>query len=225
MTADLLVVFKLINELGEWIDERKKFAMQSTFISYRILEHLEERLLVPAGLLGYTTYEELYRWIKSNKKAVPARILKERRKFSVYFVKLVKPGKSKAEFIIGQNAKVIFNTIFPKQKVKELKGMTASGSKEKITGKVSVILNTSTDKFTGGILVTTMTRPDFLPLMRRAKAIITDEGGLTCHAAIISRELGIPCIIGTKIATKVLKDGDMVEVDANKGIVKKIKKV
>ena len=61
--------------------------------------------------------------------------------------------------------------------------------------------------------------------MRRAKAIITDEGGLTCHAAIISRELGIPCIIGTKIATKVLKDGDMVEVDANKGIVKKIKKV
>ena len=68
-----------------------------------------------------------------------------------------------------------------------------------------------------------MTRPDFMPLMRKAKAVITDEGGITCHAAIVSRELGIPCIIGTKIATKVLKDGDMVEVDANKGIVRKIK--
>ncbi|TSC53383.1 MAG: pyruvate, water dikinase, partial [Parcubacteria group bacterium LiPW_39] len=54
------------------------------------------------------------------------------------------------------------------------------------------------------------------------KAIITDQGGILCHAAIISREMEIPCIINTKIATKVLKDGDLVEVDAEKGIVKKI---
>ena len=59
--------------------------------------------------------------------------------------------------------------------------------------------------------------------MKKAKAVITNEGGLTCHAAILSRELKIPCIIGTKNATKVLKDGDIVEVDAGKGIVKKIK--
>jgi len=64
-----------------------------------------------------------------------------------------------------------------------------------------------------------MTQPEFLPAMKKASAIITDEGGLTCHAAIISRELGIPCIIGTKIATKVFKDGDIVEVDATRGIV------
>ena len=70
--------------------------------------------------------------------------------------------------------------------------------------------------------MTPMTRPEFLPLMKKAKAIITDEGGITCHAAIVSRELGIPCIIGTKIATKVLKDNDLVEVDAEKGIVRKI---
>ncbi len=63
-----------------------------------------------------------------------------------------------------------------------------------------------------------MTDPDFLPAMKKASAIITDEGGITCHAAIVSRELKIPCIIGTRIATKVLKDGDLVEVDANKGI-------
>ena len=68
--------------------------------------------------------------------------------------------------------------------------------------------------------MTQMTRPAFLPLMRMAVAIVTDEGGLTCHAAIIARELHIPCIVGTKVATQVLKDGDMVEVDAEKGSVR-----
>ena len=73
---------------------------------------------------------------------------------------------------------------------------------------------------TGEILVSPMTTPDFMPAMRLAAAIITDEGGITCHAAIVARELKKPCIIGTKIATKVLKDGMMVEVDADKGVVK-----
>jgi pyruvate,water dikinase len=59
--------------------------------------------------------------------------------------------------------------------------------------------------------------------MKKAGAIITDEGGITCHAAIVSRELKKPCIIGTKIATQVFKDGDMVEVDAENGIVKIIR--
>jgi pyruvate,water dikinase len=59
--------------------------------------------------------------------------------------------------------------------------------------------------------------------MQRAVAFITNDGGITCHAASVSRELGIPCVIGTKIATRKLKDGDLVEVDANKGIVKIIK--
>lgn len=72
------------------------------------------------------------------------------------------------------------------------------------------------------ILLTPMTSPEYLPAIHKAKAIVTDEGGLSCHAAIVSRELGIPCVIGTKIATKVFKDGDMVEVDATRGIVRKI---
>ena len=75
----------------------------------------------------------------------------------------------------------------------------------------------------GDILVTAMTHQEFLPIMKKSKAIVTDEGGITCHASIVSRELGIPCIIGTKIATRVLKDGDLVEVDANKGVVRKLK--
>lgn len=75
----------------------------------------------------------------------------------------------------------------------------------------------------GEILVTSMTTPDFILIMKKSSAIVTDEGGLSSHAAIVSRELNIPCIIGTKIATKVLHDGDLVEVNADKGIVKILK--
>lgn len=76
----------------------------------------------------------------------------------------------------------------------------------------------------GEILVTPMTEAFYTSYLEKVKAIITDEGGITCHAAIISRELEKPCIIGTKIATKVLRDGQIVEVDANKGVVKIISK-
>ena len=72
------------------------------------------------------------------------------------------------------------------------------------------------------VLVTSMTRPEMVVAMEKAAAIVTDEGGITSHAAIVSRELKIPCIIGTKIATRILKNGDLVEVDAFKGIVRKI---
>jgi len=71
----------------------------------------------------------------------------------------------------------------------------------------------------GDILVTVMTNPDWVPYMRLASAIVTDEGGMTCHAAIVSRELGIPCIVGTRTATKTLKQGQEYTVDAKTGVV------
>jgi len=71
----------------------------------------------------------------------------------------------------------------------------------------------------GEVLVTHMTAPDWVPLMRRAAAIVTDSGGMTCHAAIVSRELGIPCIVGTGEATEALRDGEVVTVDAGAGVV------
>ena len=64
-----------------------------------------------------------------------------------------------------------------------------------------------------------MTRPETVPLMKIAAAIVTNEGGVTCHAAIVSRELGKPCVVKTKIATEKLKNGDLVEVNADLGIV------
>lgn len=68
-----------------------------------------------------------------------------------------------------------------------------------------------------------MTIPDFLPAMKKAAAFVTDEGGILCHAAIVARELGKPCIVGTKFATKVFKNGDFVNVDANTGVVTLLK--
>jgi len=104
--------------------------------------------------------------------------------------------------------------------INEFSGIIAS--KGLVKGIVKIV--TSPDDFNkfknGEILVAPETAPDFVPLMKKASAIITDLGGITSHAAIISRELNIPCIIGTKIATRVLKDGNLVEVDAEKGIVK-----
>ncbi len=71
----------------------------------------------------------------------------------------------------------------------------------------------------GEVLVTRMTAPDWVPLMRRASAIATDSGGMTCHAAIVSRELGIPCVVGTQTATQKLRNGEIVTVDATRGVV------
>ncbi len=100
-----------------------------------------------------------------------------------------------------------------------LKGMGASPGIA--TGRVKVVRDLSElgkiEK--GDILVTEMTSPDYVPAMEKSAAIVTDRGGLTCHAAIVSRELGIPCIVGTENATQVLKDGMLVTVDANHGVV------
>lgn len=89
------------------------------------------------------------------------------------------------------------------------------------SGKVKIIKDTDElDKIQNGdILVTVMTTPDMVPAMKRADGIITDEGGVTCHAAIVSRELGIPCVVGTGDATKILKENSVVTLDGNKGLV------
>jgi pyruvate,water dikinase len=89
------------------------------------------------------------------------------------------------------------------------------------TGRVVIVRDV---KDTGGvsegdILVTRMTNPDMVPAMRKVAAIVTDEGGMTCHAAIVSRELGTPAVVGTRTATTVLKQGQLVTVDGEKGLV------
>ena len=107
-----------------------------------------------------------------------------------------------------------------------LRGLVVSRTAQgNVSGMVTIIRNPFTDikkMRRGNILVAAMTSPEFIVAMRKAAAIVTDHGGMTSHAAIVSRELGIPCIVGTKISTQMLKDGDRVEVDATRGIVRKL---
>lgn len=126
-----------------------------------------------------------------------------------------------------EGKKLLKNFNFVKEEIKEvsqLEGDTASPGK--VRGEV-VIVNTTEDMKNmkeGSVLVSIATSPDLVPAIKKARAIVTDMGGVTCHAAIISRELGIPCVIGTKIATKVLKNGDVVDVDATHARVMIIQK-
>ncbi len=120
-----------------------------------------------------------------------------------------------------------FNKITsPEQNINEVQIKGSVAFKGTIQGVVKIIFSPKeqSELKTGEILVTSMTTPDLLPAMERAVAFVTDEGGITCHAAIVAREMKKPCIIGTKTATKILKNGDLVEVDAINGIVKIIKR-
>ena len=125
----------------------------------------------------------------------------------------------------GKEAKRIFN-LFKQSQSKQTQrkdGICGNGAYPGIA-KGRVVLIHSLDDFhkvrKGAILVTHATNVNFVPILKKVSAIVTEEGGILSHAAIISRELKIPCIIGTRVATKVLKDGMLVEVDANKGIVR-----
>jgi len=97
-------------------------------------------------------------------------------------------------------------------------------SKGKANGRIIVVYDIKDAKLIkdGDILVTKMTSPILTLLLPKISAIVTDKGGMLSHAAILAREIGVPCIVGTQVATKVLKDGDLVEVDAYRGIVRKI---
>ncbi|MBN1385496.1 hypothetical protein JW968_00795 [Candidatus Woesearchaeota archaeon] len=122
-----------------------------------------------------------------------------------------------------------FENYFFSENLDEIPGTIAN--KGIYSGIVKVVRTVFSDNFKeeikkvmdGDVLVAETTGPEMMLAIEKAGAIVTDEGGLTSHAAIVARELGIPCIVGTKVATKVLNDGDEVEVDADEGIVRKIR--
>ena len=109
--------------------------------------------------------------------------------------------------------------------IKEIKGVVASnggGKLKTISGiaKVVFLIDDFSKIKKGDILITKETSAEFLPAIIKAKAIVTDLGGILCHAAIVAREFKKICLVGTKIATQVLKNGDVVEVDTKRGVVK-----
>jgi len=171
--------------------------------------------------LRHLTLGELTAAIKS-KKSLPMDFI-EMRKNSDYFYfhdKVITQNKVNSE--LKASGYVLKKELLDNA-IAQISGTIAN--KGSARGKVKIIFNRKQliNFKEGEILVAPMTSPWYVPIIEKASAIITDEGGITCHAAIISREMNKPCIIGTKFATKVLKDGDLVEVDANLGIIKKLK--
>ncbi len=164
--------------------------------------------------------EEISDSLKNNKLVVPISGLDERYADfgSILF-------KNKFNILSGKELdqlKEIIKEKFKVERTTEVKGSPAFQGK--VTGIARIVLSSfDIEKVKQGeILVAQMTFPNYVPAMERAAAFVTDEGGILCHAAIVSREMQKPCIIGTKTATQVFKDGDLVEVDAGKGIVRKL---
>jgi len=127
----------------------------------------------------------------------------------------------------GKKAKELLKKFVSVKKVKKeklLKGLSASSGK--VQGRIhKVLVKSEFNKFKKGeILVALQTMVDYVPIMKKSKAILTEFGGMTSHAAIVSRELKKPCIVGISGLTASVKDGDLIEVDANKGIVKMLRR-
>ncbi len=180
---------------------------------------IEENYPKYKHLINLLTPSEAYRIDKLSKKEIDNI---EKRKEGVALATLY--GKSKLISVneladeLKENKLTIEEA--KKEQTKELTGLAASPGIVK--GKVRLVLNKEDLKKVnkGDIMVTYATSPDYVPAMKKCLAIVTDEGGIVCHAAIVSRELHIPCVVGTKLATQVLKNGQEIEVDANRGIIK-----
>jgi len=216
-----------LDGLAEFIAQRdwSKGYFAKALLSYgKLLTEIARRMRLKYEDLLHYPYEEVFDYFEKSKKINKVELVK-RKKYG--FVLVIKEGRSK--IITGKSniQKVIkkegISDPFKKRSgIKLLSGLGVSLGKT--IGRARVLEDASkiSEFKKGEVLITYMTTMEFTPVFRKARAIVTDEGGMSSHAAIVSREFKLPCIVGTKIATKVLKDGDKVEVDANKGIVRKL---
>ena len=214
-TPEIIAIAKITERLGKWQDQRKMYTLLYVTVQEKILKEISKRKKIDLELLRYGFLEDIKKILtgKFNIKQ-----LEEKRNGCLV---IHKKGKL-ADVLVGKEAEEFVKeaTKVDVAEMSEIKGMTASVGK--VTGRVVVLASVKQlDKVKeGDIIVSPMTRPEHLAGMKKAAAIVTDDGGITCHAAIVARELKKPCIIGTRIATKVLKDGDIVEVDADNGVVR-----
>lgn len=197
----------------------------------RLLQKISEISAISFEDLQNYNEEELIQAIKGLK--ISSEKLNERKKLYI----LNKVDDTQFEELTGQEAEEFCNNFYSEKEKPEnniLKGKVANATQIIVQGIVKRITRNYNDvkkmyeemddMKEGDILVTQTTDPEMMPALRKAKAAITDIGGMLSHTAIVARELGITCIVDTKFATQILKDGDMVEVDANNGIVTIIKK-
>lgn len=209
-----------LSDCIEWQDQRKKYIFQYLHYFDLFINEFARRAKVSPRLYDFAWPEE----VSASPSKKLAMLLKERAT-RPYVIRFINNGHKD---IYGPEAKKIWQEFWEAKeegKQEYLQGTVVyAGDKEKVVGRVYVIKKAMDIKNfpEGKILVASMTAPEYILAIRKAKAIITDEGGLTCHAAIVSRELKKPCIVGTKIATRRLKNNDLVEVDVSKGIVRKL---
>jgi len=218
----LKIIIEIINYLPYFQDLRKKSFMITAYYLNIFYEWLNKKYKINKKDLLVLLPDDIISLLKGSKiEYIKNKIKKRRKLFTVYLT------DNKIRVYEGDKAERIEEKIAPKRidfSKTVLKGNIAS--KGKVIGKVKVIKSIKEiNKIKkGDILVTSNTTPDYVPFMKRSAAIITEKGGVSSHAAIVSREIGVPCIVGIKYITMILKDDDLVEVDANKGIVKILKR-
>jgi phosphohistidine swiveling domain-containing protein len=205
-----------------WQDERKKCTFLATHCGSVFLAEIGKRFGYSLVEMKCLFYFEVITLFTGQGHYVSRNEARKRREFSFHY-----DHKQTYEIVAGKEARQLQKAIFKtgiKKNINDFRGLSASSGK--VRGMVKIVKSAhEVGKVNSGdILVAVMTRPDYIMGIKKAAAIVTNEGGVTCHAAIIARELGIPCVIATKIATEVLKDGDLVEVNGNHGVVTILKR-
>jgi len=216
--AEIIAMAETLCFTTSWQDQQKKFTLLMDQIITVYLEELARRKKLSFSYLCFYTLSEIKELICLGKTAdVAAR----KESCAVYYKE-----NGGLSWILGDEAKALlgpFMDLDTTEKTAQLKGLLVSlGKGKNIRAKVKILRTPKEigklEK--GEILVAPMTSPEYINAMRKASAIVTDVGGITSHAAIIARELNIPCIVNTKVATKILCDGDLVEIDIKLAIVK-----
>jgi len=214
-------LFEIAAEIIHLKAYRKDCLFYAMFVQEGLMKEIGRRLNLSLKQTWYLADWEVAGALADN--YFPADILNQRFKFSVYYQK----GKIGVIYTGAKAKNFLKKFNFEKEKIIKTDHLTGtSACPGKVSGVVKLVdLPEEMGKMNqGDIMVAHTTFPSLVPAMKKASAIITDDGGITCHAAIVARELKTPCVVGTKIATQVLKDGDEVEVDAERGIVKILKK-
>lgn len=214
-------LLQMVHTIAFIKDERDDYRRHISFTIQPLFKEIARRYKLPFRAPLYLLKSEMEKWFATGKLPVSVSELKQRMSgYSLVYINKgqveVRSGRKMKKFLGSQKFTTTNNT------KSEVRGVI--GNKGITRGPVCII-RTKHDlrKITqGDVLVAVTTSPDYVSAMRRCRAFITDEGGLTSHAAIVAREINLPCIVGTKNATEVFKDNDIVEVDANKGIVKKL---
>ena len=188
-------------------------------------EKIAKELNYQKDNLLFCSVQEFLDYLEKDKNLPSETELKSRRQFSLWIFRDFLEGK----ILIGEEAKKYLaeNTVEKNkisQDIKEFKGNTAFPGK--VSGRVKIINKTAeiNKMEQGDIMVSIQTTPELLPAMKKAAAFVTDIGGIISHASIVAREMKVPCVVGTRIATQVLHDGDLVEVNATDGVIKKLSK-